>query len=142
MTVRLNWDVGHMWKDCYANYLLKWDLSSGDMFCRPGAVYNLLGFSEWLQYEAWCQSCESYVLERRQRVEQNIERGKAMSPAGWSATILNISQEGPTKLPNVPSAVPPASSGVLQAQTKTFCPYYDKADYYLSQRPTFKTFKR
>ncbi|RXN11540.1 guanine nucleotide-binding subunit alpha-12 isoform X2 [Labeo rohita] len=57
------------------------------MFCRPGAVYNLLDFSEWLQYEAWCQSSESQISDRRRRLEQRMDRGRAGNTAG-RRTIL------------------------------------------------------
>ncbi|RXN16330.1 guanine nucleotide-binding subunit alpha-12 isoform X2 [Labeo rohita] len=57
------------------------------MFRHPGAVYNLLDFSEWLQYEAWCQSSESQISDCRRRLEQRMDRGRTGNTAG-RRTIL------------------------------------------------------
>ncbi len=59
------------------------------MYHRPGSVYNLREFSEWLQYEAWCQSSEAQVSNRGQRVEHKSERRREINPAARSATILH-----------------------------------------------------
>ncbi|RXN10472.1 islet cell autoantigen 1-like protein [Labeo rohita] len=60
------------------------------MFRRPGAVYNLVDFSEWLQYEAWCQSSESQISDRRRRLEQKMDRGRAGNTAG---RLISIEEE-------------------------------------------------
>ncbi|KAL1261420.1 hypothetical protein QQF64_006685 [Cirrhinus molitorella] len=44
------------------------------MYHRPGSVYNLREFSEWLQYEAWCQSSDAQDSYKGQRMEQKLER--------------------------------------------------------------------
>ncbi|XP_067218788.1 uncharacterized protein [Chanodichthys erythropterus] len=112
------------------------------MFRRPGSVYNLLDFSEWLQYEAWCQSCESQISDRRRRVEQKPERGRSVNPTGRSATVLHGADEGLSKLPTGPASVPSVTHSIHIAQSKAFCPYCDKYDHYLSQCPTFKSFNK
>ncbi|KAI2646049.1 Gag-Pro-Pol polyprotein [Labeo rohita] len=105
-------------------------------------VYNLLDFSEWLQYEAWCQSSESQISDRRRRLEQKMDRGRAGNTAGRSVTILHGSDEGSAKPPPGPAPISLSSSGALKAQAKAFCPYCDKTDHYLSQCPTFKSFNK
>lgn len=112
------------------------------MFRRPGAVYNLLDFSEWLQYEAWCQSSESQTSDRRRRVEPKMDRGRATNPAGRSVTVLHGSDDSPARLPIGPALVPITSPGITKAQPKSFCPYCDKNDHYLSQCDTFKSFNK
>ncbi len=112
------------------------------MFCCPGAVYNLLDFSEWLQYEAWCQGSESQISDRIQKVEKKTVWGRAGNPAGHAATVLHGSDEGPAKLQSGPAPSSLTSSGVLRVQAKAFCPYCDKTDHYLSQCPTFKSFNK
>ncbi|XP_067280639.1 uncharacterized protein [Pseudorasbora parva] len=112
------------------------------MFRRPGAVYNLLDFAEWLQYEAWCQSSESQIPDRRQRVEQKTNRGRTTNPVGRSATVLHGSEEGPAKLLTGPAPIPLAGSGTPKGQARVFCPFCDKNDHYLSQCDTFKSFNK
>ncbi|XP_026075540.1 uncharacterized protein LOC113054305 [Carassius auratus] len=111
------------------------------MYHRPGSVYNLREFSEWLQYEAWCQSSEAQVSYKVQRVEQKSERRRETKPAARSATILLGAEDIVVKAPIEPCQAKPARAET-KISPKAFCPYCDKEDHYLSQCATFKSFSK
>nr|XP_055074008.1 uncharacterized protein LOC129453697 [Misgurnus anguillicaudatus] len=109
------------------------------MYHRPGSVYNLREFSEWLQYEAWCQSSESQISYKSQRTEQRTERRRESKPTARSATILHGADDTVTP---APAQVKQVKVEKLKAPTKAFCPFCDKDDHYLSQCATFKSFDK
>ncbi len=110
-------------------------------FRRPGAVFNLLNFSEWLQYETWSQGSESKISDPIRRVEKTVW-GRAGNPVGHATTILHGMDEGLAKLQTGPAPSSLTSSGDLKVQAKAFCLYCDKTDHYLSQCLTFKSFNK
>ena len=47
------------------------------MYHRPGAVYTLIDFSDWLQYESWCQGEEgANSTSIRDRLSHKSKRRK------------------------------------------------------------------
>ncbi|KAL0171399.1 hypothetical protein M9458_031710, partial [Cirrhinus mrigala] len=120
------------------------DMRSGfrrQMYHRPGSVYNLREFSEWLQYEAWCQSSEAQVNYKGQRLEQKSERRRETNPAARSATILHGADDTVVKAPAEPSQAK-LTRVETKVPPKAFCPYCDKEDHFLSQCATFKSFSK
>lgn len=96
-------------------------------------------FSEWLQYEAWCQSSESQISYKSQRTEQRTERRRESKPTARSATILHGADDTVTP---APAQIKQVKVEKLKAPTKAFCPFCDKDDHYLSQCATFKSFDK
>ncbi len=111
------------------------------MYHHPGSVYNLREFSEWLQYEAWCQSSEAQVSNRGQRVKQKLERRRETNPTARSASILYGTDDIVIKAPAEPSQTMPTRVETKDPP-KAFCPYCNKEDHYLSQCATFKSFSK
>ncbi|XP_067306994.1 uncharacterized protein [Pseudorasbora parva] len=108
------------------------------MYHRPGSVYNLREFSEWLQYEAWCQSSEAQISYKSQRPERRRE----IKTTSRSATILHGADDIIMKVTPAPAQVKPVSVEKPKALPRAFCPYCDKEDHYLSQCTTFQTFDK
>jgi len=108
------------------------------MYHRPGSVYNLREFSEWLQYEAWCQSSETQISYKSQRPERRRET----KPTVRSATILHGADDTATKVLSAPVQVKPVKVEKPKVPPRAFYPYCDNEDHYLSQCPTFKSFDK
>ncbi|KAG1926140.1 guanine nucleotide-binding protein G(I)/G(S)/G(O) subunit gamma-2 [Pimephales promelas] len=108
------------------------------MYHRPGSVYNLREFSEWLQYEAWCQSSETQISYKSQRPERRRET----KPTVRSATILHGADDTATKVLSAPGQVKPVKVEKPKVPPRAFCPYCDNEGHYLSQCPTFKSFDK
>lgn len=75
------------------------------MFHKPGAVYTHINFSDWLQYESWCQDEEGpldkvHKDQCNPRLEKRKEQG--MTPKSYiilhgSASVKRQSTEMETK---------------------------------------------
>ncbi|KAJ8412318.1 hypothetical protein AAFF_G00145850 [Aldrovandia affinis] len=65
------------------------------MFHRPGAVYTLHNFSEWLQYESWCQDFDGQTSGKGQK-EKNQKKFEGRY-GKCTASVLHGGKESPEK---------------------------------------------
>lgn len=101
---------------------------------HPRTVYTLVDLSEWLHYEAWCQSSESQTSSKQQQ-----RQGQRQA---HSTTILHGTNEVAENQITAAASPKPTQSATKQSVFKAFCPYGNKDDHYLSQCTTFKAFNK
>ncbi|KAJ8389799.1 hypothetical protein AAFF_G00115050 [Aldrovandia affinis] len=94
------------------------------MFHQPGAVYTLQDFSEWLQYESWCQDFDGQTSGKVQK-EKHQQRF-AGRYGKRTASVHHGAKESPER--NAASA-----SEKRGGKAKQYCPYCENAEHYLSQ---------
>ncbi|KAA8591960.1 hypothetical protein FQN60_017334 [Etheostoma spectabile] len=110
---------------------------------RPGTVFTLVDLSEWLHYEAWCQSSEAQTSSKlQQRQGQRQDRKHEVKSTARSTTILHGTNEIVENQISVAASSKPTQSAKKQAVFNAFCPYCNKDDHYLSQCITFKAFSK
>lgn len=98
------------------------------MFNQPGAVYTLLDFSEWLQYESWCQDYDwqSAKASKDKQVPKFESRQSKRS-----VTVLH-GASGPSEREAVSRG---EGSNKFKAKGKPYCPFCENAEHFLSQCP-------
>ncbi|XP_072569309.1 uncharacterized protein [Paramormyrops kingsleyae] len=110
----------------------------------PGRRYDLLEFSEWLQYEAWCQdsggqvNCGEPKLESRRKVGLTTSGNiKSFRPA----MVLHGTEDASDKQTANSSSTKP--EGTHQNKIRqVYCPYCESEEHFLSQCMTFKSLDR
>jgi len=94
------------------------------MFNRPGPTYTLLDFSQWLQYETWCQDFDGQSaakgIKEKQAPKQEGRQGR------WSITVLHEAEEEE-------DATRQEGSNKHRGKAKPYCLLCDNAEHYLSQ---------
>ncbi|XP_030609039.1 uncharacterized protein LOC115796760 [Archocentrus centrarchus] len=111
-------------------------------FRRSGVGYNLTDFSDWLQYEAWCQDSESHASFQDPRPEgkrRSDQRHDTKNPR--PATILHGVEVTPDQQPVEPPQSKPDPPG-KKRNKHAYCPYCECEDHFLSQCDTFKSFDK
>lgn len=106
------------------------------MFHRPDTTYTLLEFSEWLQYESWCQEYDGQSSSKVQR-QQTWSQSDGQS-GKRTATVLHEAREvtlNKDSAAQVSTNSPPSSK---RGKPKPYCPYCENSDYFLSQCPNIK----
>ena len=112
------------------------------MFRQRGTGYNLVDFSEWLQYEARCQDSEGQTNIRDSKPDSKWKKEqKHDSRSSRPATVLHGADDTSAKHSEEPAAKKPASTGKKKTW-QAHCPYCESEEHFLSQCDHFKSFDK
>ncbi|XP_048880820.1 uncharacterized protein LOC125748572 [Brienomyrus brachyistius] len=105
-----------------------------------GAVHTLGDLAEWLQYECHCQGYDG--LTKGTVVESSRDRRdrrREDKPPKRTATILHGTEEVMDKAAELVHTRPPKPK---KPSSRSYCPYCDSPEHFLSQCSTFMTFTK
>ncbi|XP_048877738.1 uncharacterized protein LOC125747060 [Brienomyrus brachyistius] len=105
-----------------------------------GAVHTLGDLAEWLQYECHCQGYDG--LTKGTVVESSRDRRdrrREDKPPRRTATILHGTEEVMDKAAELVHTRPPKPK---KPSSRSYCPYCDSPEHFLSQCSTFMTFTK
>ncbi|KAM4534522.1 uncharacterized protein V3H82_024434 [Fundulus diaphanus] len=86
------------------------------MFRHPNAVYTLVDFAEWLQYETWCHNSDNYDSGTGNKDKLGTQKKRV-------TTVLHGTKDGSI----------PRTSGNKGIKSNRYCPYCGSTHHYLSQ---------